>query len=868
MKKLSIRTLKKILFFTFFIGILITLYAFLYNGIRIHQFEIAGVKLEGLYLKLDKKLIVQLQTLNLTSMDSTNHKTFDIKQQIQYAKNIHLILQYFQEISIETILFKDYQANLFYDGNNFTINLPEVYVKLNLNEESSKILIEIQDLYLKPYNIYYQGSGKYNLRRQSLSLVGKLDFLESQNYSTLASVHLQINGTLNNLLLTGSSTTFENIKFLRPILPKIQNPLVDAWIFDNYSATDIKIHDFLVSIPLKSKNLLEDSLKNLYVSLEANNTHITFHPNLPPIHAKNLQIIFKNNALEFYPSNPNYQNHSLNGSQVVLKNPTTNPFLQINIATDTILDSTILSLLQTYNISLPIALPETKIKSNLYLGIDLITHYIETKGFFTAKNAKTLINAMPLTSEDIQVKLDNELIYIETKNTQYENLLKTDTNFIINTDNKNLSGDLTIDFLLLSDKLPELLFIQNQKLPFNVDFKQKDKTILSLPTLSFEATLSDSYSFNFQDIVFFLPFSKFLQNYYLQGGKVKISTQDFESFKGDLKIQSNQPFLLDKTTNKPWNSLHLLLDYHPTSFTIQNIDNTFKFHSSKQSKNLNLKNIALFIDPTHFSNHILNDIPLIIEGENSNILFKDKLLLGDYFSFSIVDDEIKGVLRYKNGVADLYKKNDFYTIDAREFGDEFVNTFIKKNAFHQGRFFLNANTNSQRILIGEIKLSNTAINELNILQNLMAFIDTIPALLSLKNPGFNQDGYYVKNGTIQFGLNEEFLAIQALELNGSSIDIKGKGILSLKNNNLDFYAQLITVKSLSNIINKIPLVNYILLGKEGKIYTNFKIQGTSENPIIQTQVTQDILLSPFNVLKRVISSPFEIFNKTKDESIK
>lgn len=150
----------------------------------------------------------------------------------------------------------------------------------------------------------------------------------------------------------------------------------------------------------------------------------------------------------------------------------------------------------------------------------------------------------------------------------------------------------------------------------------------------------------------------------------------------------------------------------------------------------------------------------------------------------------------------------------------------------------------------------------------MAFIDTIPALLSLKNPGFNQDGYYVKNGTIQFGLNEEFLAIQALELNGSSIDIKGKGILSLKNNNLDFYAQLITVKSLSNIINKIPLVNYILLGKEGKIYTNFKIQGTSENPIIQTQVTQDILLSPFNVLKRVIVSPFEIFNKTKDESIK
>ncbi|MDE5603788.1 MAG: AsmA-like C-terminal domain-containing protein, partial [Helicobacter sp.] len=144
-------------------------------------------------------------------------------------------------------------------------------------------------------------------------------------------------------------------------------------------------------------------------------------------------------------------------------------------------------------------------------------------------------------------------------------------------------------------------------------------------------------------------------------------------------------------------------------------------------------------------------------------------------------------------------------------------------------------------------------------------IDTIPALLSLKNPGFNQDGYYVKNGVIQFGLNKEFLAIESLELNGSSIDIKGRGILSLNNNNLDFYAQLLTVKSLSNIINKIPVVNYILLGKEGKIYTNFKIQGTLENPIIQTKVAQDILLSPFNILKRVIASPFEIFNRTENE---
>lgn len=101
----------------------------------------------------------------------------------------------------------------------------------------------------------------------------------------------------------------------------------------------------------------------------------------------------------------------------------------------------------------------------------------------------------------------------------------------------------------------------------------------------------------------------------------------------------------------------------------------------KQSKNLNLKNIALFIDPTHFSNHILNDIPLIIEGENSNILFKDKLLLGDYFSFSIVDDEIKGVLRYKNGVADLYKKMIFIPLMLENLGMNLLILLSKKILF-------------------------------------------------------------------------------------------------------------------------------------------------------------------------------------------
>ena len=48
----------------------------------------------------------------------------------------------------------------------------------------------------------------------------------------------------------------------------------------------------------------------------------------------------------------------------------------------------------------------------------------------------------------------------------------------------------------------------------------------------------------------------------------------------------------------------------------------------------------------------------------------------------------------------------------------------------------------------------------------MAFIDTIPSLLSLKMPGFNDQGYYLKEGNIVFGLNQDFLAIENLDFIG------------------------------------------------------------------------------------------------------
>ncbi len=862
MKKPSTKTFRIALFFVFFIGMFIILHAFLYRGIRIEQFGLAGTQIQGFYLRLDKKLILEIDSLNLNKMESTNSNDFNINMQIFYAKNIHSILQYFQKIDIQRIDFQDYQASLHYDGRHFTLNLPEIYAKINLKENASKVLIQIQDLYIKSYGIYYQGSGEYDLRHQNVQIEGDLSFVNRSSYYSYMRLHLKLLSDLKNIVIKGSSDTFVDIKFLQDLLPKIENKLVKEWIFDNYSVESARIDEFGITIPLKSKKIIEDTIASLYVLGEAHNAEVIFHPKLPPAHAESVKLVFQNDSLAFYPLNPTYQGHYASGSHVVLKAITSNnPLLQVNIKTNTALDSAILKLLEAYEITLPLRAPNAKIAADLYIGVDLDTLDLTTKGIFKAKDIEVLLNGVPLISDSLNVQLNNYLVKVESQNTRYQEMLKCNSDFIIDTQGKSISGDLLVQSLWLSKSAPEVLQITNQSLPFNVDFSESEKIIFALPTLSFNAIFGQNYTFNLESVGAILPFSKILQDYKVKEGKMQINTQNFENYSADISLHTGQEILRNKQDNTPIEIIDLTFDYTPEEFILRSKDGFFVLQSREDITKVNLNHLNLGLDLEYFSHENAdNKSTILVEGKDSNLFIKNRLILGDFFRITMTNGEIKADLKHKNGQADLYIRGDSITLDAREFGDDFVNTIIQKKGVHKGRFFINANTNEKGVLIGKITLLNTSLNELNILQNIMAFIDTIPSLLSFKLPGFNQEGYYVNEGVVNFGLNDNFLAIESLDLKGSSMDIKGRGIMQIESQVIDFNAELITAKAFSGIINKIPLVNYILLGENGVISTAFKVDGTLENSQVHTQAVQDFLLSPFNVLKRVVTSPFEIFN--------
>ena len=861
MKNISKRMLNFGLFIAFFIGIFILTYTFLTHGIKIHSFNIVGIEIKEFYLRLDKKFILEVDSIDLQNINKgKDSKDFTIQSQLQYAKNIHSILQFFENIKIHSIKYEDYNANLFFDGENFTINLPKFYAKLSLEEQRSFVLINIEQLYFKDYGLLFSGNGDYNIKKQWISLKGQLNFLDKKDYHNYAKINLNLTSDLKNITLNGNSSVFSDIKFLKEIIPNFKNPLVEAWIFDNYKVSSAKINDFFVNIPLKSKNLLEETLDSLKIQGEAKDAEVYFHPDLSPTKSEFVKIVFQNNSLEFYPTKPTYNKHILSGSSVILENITKPKTAKVNISlkTNTKLDDDILKILNVYNINLPVKIPDSKIDSTLFIGIALNDLIIKYHGFFSGKNTKILLNNIPINSQNIEVKLDNHIIDIITKNTTYNDILHTDSEFIIDTSVKQIAGDLDIFSLNLSKDSKEVFFMQNHSLPFSVDFSDEKVINFTLPTLEFSSLLKDNnYTFKLSNLTTLIPFSQILQNYKVFRGGMEVFTSDFSNYNAKIFLDSNQEFLLEKD-NKAIKSIALNLVYNPQLLSLKSSDERISYFQYKDKNELLLKNVNLLINPDNQPN--ASNKPFFIKAKDSNLVFKNKTLLADSYQITLDNDETHLQLRHKNGLGNIYKKGNFINIDAKEFGDTFINTLFAKEAVKNGRFFINASTNHKGVLLGQIKAQNTSLNQIHLLQNMMAFIDTIPSLLSFKVPGFNNEGYYLQNGVIDFGLNEKYFAINTLNFQGSSIDIKGDGIYFLKEDKIDFRAQLITAKALSSIINKIPVVNFILLGKDGTISTGFKIEGSLENPKITTQTTQDFLLAPFNILKRTITSPIEIFN--------
>ena len=358
--------------------------------------------------------------------------------------------------------------------------------------------------------------------------------------------------------------------------------------------------------------------------------------------------------------------------------------------------------------------------------------------------------------------------------------------------------------------------------------------------------------------------------YYLENAKIFIKNSGID-FEADVK-DLNLPI---KKNNNKIEKLSLVgtLKNHITSIETKNKDLILQL--TEDSVFLYAEDYAL-----HYSSTDSKKIENIkykkidIKGKNL-IIFYDEVnkLLADEFVLRIRNDSKFVSLDYKQtSVTFRESKDKKIDIFSNNVSDEFINALIGKHIFDGGNLMFYA-SGYMNDLNGKFIIENSNVEGVTILNNLLLFIQTSPALINpllaipavvglATNSGFNLLAYNIVDGTIEFNYNKdkELLDIKKLITIGNGIDFDGRGTVDLKNNIIDSNIKLIFFKDYSKLVGMVPVINYVLLGDNNRVETEVNLNGSLSDSDISTNLTKDTISVPMNIGKRILSFPSILFD--------
>lgn len=429
------------------------------------------------------------------------------------------------------------------------------------------------------------------------------------------------------------------------------------------------------------------------------------------------------------------------------------------------------------------------------------------------KGKKTLLDDLNLTLKDNFVDFMSRFTYKE-----YIFTLKSLTDFQL----KKSKGDILIDRI----RFKNYIDLKDESFQYKLNFN--DTMILEIPKFGLQYA-----KFNTQQTILIDNINGLLNsidNGYLNSKNKKNNAK--------VKIDTNDSF---KSTNIIIDNLHIGLK--------NNI-----FNEKVDKKNMdNFPDINLSINDSS------------IEYNTTHLAF-EKIDFKTFSNKILVDLRPKG----EKSVIKFFMVDKDYRIFSNGLSDKFINKVLKKKWFQDGSFNITIYGDFEK-LNGKLEMVKTNVRNMYILNNLITFVNTTPAIINpilalptifrLGETDFNLDGYYVKQGNVNFDydINTKYLTINELYTNSKMTDFKVDGGIDLLNEELKLKFNVIFLKDFSKFINHIPLVGYIITGENGNFITQIDVKGDFNKQSFETHTIKDATDGVLGVIKRTLSIPLAPF---------
>jgi len=833
-------------YLVFLIILLLILIAIFSHGVNIENIEASGVKIEQLYIKLDKKIILHIKNIQIpkqSSKDSSNDYLLSLTQNIGWLDKI------FSEIYLEKISFENSEISLFFNRNSFHLNSPYLSLDAIINSSQNGIVVDINNLKFKDFNITLNGKADVNIKDKIYIFKGDFNSFELSGIAKLKLEKELLTYELSDI----NASSLKN--FINTLSTKAKlNNEVKNWIFGYIVAQNYYLKILQGKINIATENFF---LNEIYAKANAENLKVKFHQNLTPADVKKANIELINGNLNFELLEPKWQNKDLTGSNLYIYKifEDNDAGLNLNLKINSLYDKTVNSILKAYDINVPVE--QISGKTNGVLGLDIKFNPISitTRGRFITTGGHTIVAGADFEIGDAQIDLQQNRLNIEAKNSGM-NFFKGDVD--INIDLNSQTGDINgtaKDFnLSFGDK--EILTFKNMPLNAKLDFS-KNYTQMQIFKPNIALKFGNENEIKIHNINPLIKDSPLLSSIGIKGADFTLKTKNFKDLfivADDVKF--NIP-LINKDGSK-YESDSFLINIKNSDVIGKSQSEKLKFNVKNSKVKLDINGLDLELDA---DSNISNKGNFELDAINSNLIIKDlnsSIMLLKYHADSIKDTLIFDAKPTK-GSFTLKKSKNKFEIFANDINGEFINSIFNIQSFSGGDFKMKILGTNAKEFKGEARLINATLKDFTFYHQLLTFINSVPSLLTFKTPDFDTNGYPVKFGKILFERKGDNLEILAAQLESSSADIIGHGNINLTTKSIDIDLELKLLKDASLIIDKIPIVNQVILGKNRSLSTVIKVRGTLDKPEYSTQILTDALLSPLKIIRNILQAPFLIF---------
>ena len=378
------------------------------------------------------------------------------------------------------------------------------------------------------------------------------------------------------------------------------------------------------------------------------------------------------------------------------------------------------------------------------------------------------------------------------------------------------------------------------------------------------STLKEGWKLHFFSLDAFVSNSPLLREYNLTEGSLSVWSKNGDypfAFKGDI----DYPYALTVVGNKPVNHyrfegmLHKgnLANVAVNGETKIDINDSIRITSNHVAFNFP-EMVRFYLDhktsePAAENEVSKNTKTVYIDANATAIVFNGgREAPADRITVEYRKETLDAQFFKGKGGAILDVRQDRFYLYGKNLDDEFMNRFFRLSRFKGGKlnFYVIGDTHK---FDGLVRIDNTTIYDYVLLNNLFALINTIPALVTFSLPSYEQHGIKIKRAYADLHYNEGNLSISGLKVDSRELDFAGQGVIDYNHDTIDLTLNVKT--QAGENVRKIPLVGYILVGDDNSVMTSFKVSGNLDNPKLTNTIAKDIVVAPFNILKRTLNFP-------------